>query len=67
MRLTPNIVGLTLALAAGAALAQDQPVTGTPGEPRPPAPREVLVKMLDQAIPRFDGAILVSPTPRTGP
>ena len=61
MRLTPKIVGLTLALAAGAALAQDQPTTGTPGEPLPAAPREVLVKMLDQAIPSWDEAILVQP------
>jgi hypothetical protein len=55
MRLT-TLAGLALALAAGAALAQDAPI-----EPQPPAPREVLLKMLDQAIPRFDGAILVQP------
>jgi hypothetical protein len=56
MRLTPTLAALALALAAGAAAAQDAPV-----EPQPPAPREVLLKMLDQAIPRFDEAILVQP------
>jgi hypothetical protein len=58
MRLTPKIVTLTLALAAGAALAQEPPA---PDRPLPPAPREVLIKMLDQAIPRFDETILVQP------
>ena len=40
MRLTPNIVGLTLGLAVGAALAQDQPT-----DPQPLAPRQVLLKI----------------------
>ncbi len=59
MKLRPTIAGLALALAAGAAFAQDQQDTGQ--ERLEPAPREVLVKMLDQAIPRWDEAILVQP------
>ena len=63
MRMTPKLAGLTLALAAGAALAQDQPI-----EPQPPAPREVLredARPGDPALGR--GRSWCSPTPRTGP
>ena len=61
MKRTSKLAGLMLALAAGAALAQDQPAPEPDREPLPAAPREVLVRMLDQAIPRWDEGVLVHP------